>query len=154
MQPQARRDGPRRICTLSALTRAASEGGSLVHGGAIGESGVITSVARARGLSTVTPPSHAVRRSAAPETRGRSGTPNPKEVARGSAAGGGGAVGAAACADGDGRPVRRRGERGWIGRRGADTVAGTRTLDWGDAAVLVGAARRGPTLVVPIDVAG
>src|SRR5712692_7060269 len=82
-------------CVASPTARSAPPAGSASQGAALGSR--VSGAFACRGRTpTVTQPSAPRRSSAAPETRGLSGTPKPKDTARGSLRGGGGAGGAPA----------------------------------------------------------
>jgi len=106
----------------------------------------------ARGRSGTRPALKSARRSAALPTRGRSGTPRPNEVARESASGGGGALGAAACCAGEGMPASCKGVRAWSGKAGLGVTDGGGTFGPAlMAAVLAAGIDAAPTAVAPAD---
>src|SRR5579883_1705935 len=110
VQPQGW-SGVVRPCCWSAIARARSLAGSATHGGTVG-SRVIGTVPEAptRGCSATLPAS-AFERSAGGVNSGRSGTPRPNEVVRGSIAGSGGAD----CGGGCGAGVPSGFCSGWCG---------------------------------------
>src|SRR5260370_15656300 len=94
--PQAQLAFAVRACWLaSPAARSAPPAGSASQGAALGSR--VSGAFACRGRTPiVTQPPAPRRSSAAPETRGLSGTPKPKDTARGSLRGGGGAGGAPA----------------------------------------------------------